>query len=97
MGEVKQINIKNRTYYFDSDQINLKDFDASLLKIDKKDYKEIDIYYIGYITFKKIANCNNISSVNPLYLMINKMTGHFEEKNENKILVLDNVDENKGV
>ena len=36
MGEVKQINIKNRTYYFYNDQINLKDFDASLLKIDKK-------------------------------------------------------------
>ena len=50
MGEVKQINIKNRTYYFYNDQINLKDFDASLLKVDKKDYKEIDIYYIGYMT-----------------------------------------------
>ena len=51
MGEVKQSNIKNRTYYFYNDQINLKDFDASLLKVDKKDYKEIGIYYIGYITF----------------------------------------------
>ena len=48
MGEVKQINIKNRTYYFYNDQINLKDFDARLLKVDKKDYKEIDIYYIRY-------------------------------------------------
>ena len=80
MGEVKQINIKNRTYYFYNDQINLKDFDASLLKVDKKDYKEIDIYYIGYVTVKKIANCNNMNSVNPLYLKINKMIGHFEEK-----------------
>ena len=51
MGEVKQINIKNRTYYFYNDQINLKDFDASLLKVDKEDYKEIGIYHIGYITF----------------------------------------------
>ena len=51
MGEVKQINIKNRTYYFYNDQINLKDFDASLLKVDKEDYKDIGIYYIGYITF----------------------------------------------
>ena len=51
MGEVKQINIKNRTYYFYNDQINLKDFNASLLKVDKEDYKEIGIYYIGYITF----------------------------------------------
>ena len=97
MGEIKQINIKNRTYYFYNDQVNLKDFDARLLKVDKKDYNEIDIYYIGYVTVKKIANCNNINSVNPLYLMINEMIGHFEEKNENKYLVLDDVDENKEV
>ena len=97
MGETKQINIKNRTYYFYNDQIDLKDFDARLLKIDKKDYNEIDIYYIGYVTVKKIANCNNINSVNPLYLMINEMIGHFEEKNENKYLVLDDIDKNKEV
>ena len=97
MGKVKQINIKNRTYYFYNDQINLKDFDARLLKVDKKDYKEIDIYYIGYVTVKKIANCNNINTVNPLYLMIDKMIGHFEEKIGNKYLVLDDVNENKEV
>ena len=79
MGEVKQINIKNRTYCFYNDQINLKDFDGRLLKVDKNDQKEIDIYYVGYVTVKKIANCNNINSVNPLYLMINEMIGHFEE------------------
>ena len=87
MRKCKQINIKNRTYYFYNDQINFKDFDASLLKVDKKDYKEIDIYYIGYVTFKEIANCNNVNNANPLYLMINEMIGHFEEKNENKYLV----------
>ena len=57
MGKVKQINNKNLTYYFKrflKDQINLKDFDASLLKVDKKNYKEIDIYYIGYGTVKKL-------------------------------------------
>ena len=97
MGKFKQINIKNRTYYFYNDQINLKDFDARLLKVDKKDYKEIDIHYIGYVTVKKIADCNNINSVNPLYLMINEMIGHFEEKNEYKYLVLDDVGENKEV
>ena len=97
MGTVKQINIKNRTCYFYNDQINLKDFDARLLKVDEKNYNEIDIYYIGYVTAKKIANCNNINSANPLYLMINEMIGHFEEKNENKYLVLDDVDENKEV
>ena len=44
---------------------------------------------------KKITNCNNVNSVNLLYLMINEMIGHFEEKNGNKYLVLDNVEENK--
>ena len=53
MGEVKQINIKNRTYYFYNDQIDLKDFDAELLKVDKKDYNDIDIYYIDYVTVKR--------------------------------------------
>ena len=43
MGKIRQINIKNRTYYFYNDQIDLKEFDAKLLKIDKKDYKDIDI------------------------------------------------------
>ena len=80
MGEVKHINIKNRTYYFYNDQINLNDFDASMLKVDKKSYKDIDIYYIGYVTFKEIANCNNINNVNLLYLMIDKVIGRFEEK-----------------
>ena len=97
MGKTRQINIKNRTYYFYNDHMYLEDFDASLLKVDKKNYKEIDVYYIGYVTVKKIANCNNINSVNPLYLMIDKMIGHFEEKSENKYLVLDDVNENKEV
>ena len=67
-----------------------------MFKVDKKlqrDYKN----YIGYVTFKEIADCNNINSVNPLYLMIDKMIGHFEEKSENKYLVLDDVNENKEV
>ena len=80
MGEIKQIHIKNRTYYFYDDQIDLKDFDANLLQIDKKDYNYIVIYYIGYVTVKTISNCNNINSVNPSYLMINEMIGHFQEK-----------------
>ena len=61
MGEVKQINIKNRTYYYYNNQINLKDFDVRLLKTEKKDYKETDIYYIGYVTVKKNRNCNNLT------------------------------------
>ena len=63
----------------------------------KTNYKEIDIYYIGYVTFKEIANCNNINSVNNLYLMINEVIRQIEEKNKNKYLVLDDVDENKEV
>ena len=55
MGKVKQIEIKNRTYYFYNDMINLKNFESNLLKIDKKHYKDIDIYYIGYITIKKLV------------------------------------------
>ena len=53
MGEVKQINIKNRTYYFYNDIIDIKNFDSILLKIDRKSYKNIGIYNIGYITIKK--------------------------------------------
>ena len=63
MGEIRQINIKNWTYYVYNDQINLKDFDARLLEVDKKVYIEIDVYYIGYVTVKNIANFNNINSV----------------------------------
>ena len=55
MEEIKQINIKNKTYYFYNDQIDLKAFDAKLLKIEKKDYNEIDIYYIGYVTIKNLV------------------------------------------
>ena len=54
MKPVKQIHTKNRTYYFFNYMINIEDFDSSLLKIDKKSYKNIVTYYIGYITIKKI-------------------------------------------
>ena len=53
--------------------INIEDFDSCLLKIDKKSYKNTDIYYIGYITIKKIDDYENIYSVNPLYLIIDKV------------------------
>ena len=95
MGEVKQINIKHRSYYFYNDIIDLKNVDARLLKIDKKLYKDIDIYYIGYITKKKIDDCENIYSVNPLYLSIDHANGYIEEKKGNKYLIFDSVDENK--
>ena len=95
MGEVKQINIKNRTYYFYNDMINLKKFQPNLLKIDRKSYKNIGIYNIGYITIKKIDDYENIYSVNPLYLTITHASGYIEEKGVNKYLVFDSTDENK--
>ena len=98
MGEVKQIEINNRTYYFYNDIINIEEFDSNLLKIDKKSYKDIDIYYIGYITIKKIDDCENIYSVNPLYLLVNHASGYIEEKNGNKYLIFDDsVNENKAL
>ena len=95
MGVVKQIDVKNRTYYFYNDIIDIKNFDAWLLKIDKKSYKNIDIYNVGYITIKKIDNCKNIHSVNPLYLLIDHANGYIEEKGVNKYLVFDSTDKNK--
>ena len=65
--------------------INIKDFDSSLLKIDKRSYKNIGIYNIGYVTIKKIDDYENVYSVNPLYLMIGKVIGHIEEKLETNI------------
>ena len=59
MGQIKEISIKNRTYYFFNDTINIEEFDTELLKIDKKWYKDIDIYYIVYITIKKLGDFEN--------------------------------------
>ena len=80
-----------------SDMINIKDFDSSLLKIDKTLYKNIGICSIGYITIKRTDDYENIHSVNPLYLMIHKVIGHIEVKNKNWYLVFDSTDENKEV
>ena len=79
MGEIKQINIKNRTYYFYNDIIDLDEFDGSKIKVDKKNFNDIDIYYLGYEYKKKITECNEINSVNPLYLRIKDMKGQFKK------------------
>ena len=84
---VKELSIKNQTYYFFNDMINVKNFHSNLLKIDKKPYRDIDIYYIGYITIEKIGDYENIHSVNPLYLVIHSATGYF--KDGKKYLVID--------
>ena len=94
MGEVKQISIKNRTYYFYHDIISIKNVDARLSKVDKKSYKDIDIYNIGYITKKKIDECENIYSVNPLHLPIDHASGYVDEKDLNPLYL--NIDHARG-
>ena len=95
MGSIKEINIKNRTYYFYNDIIDIKTFDSSNLKLGKKTYKDLDIYNIEYITIKKIGDCYDVSSVNPLYLCIDNASGYIEENWSNKCLIFDSTDENK--
>ena len=96
MEEAKQINIKNRTYYFYNNVINHKDFESNLLKINKKHYKDINIYYTGYITIKKFDDWESIYNLNPLYLSVNHTSGYIKEKNGNKYLIFDDsTDENK--
>ena len=76
---------------------NIKEFDSSLLKIDKKSYKNIGIYSTGYIAIKEIDDYENIYIVNPLHLMIGKLDGYIEENNGNKYLVFTSAHENKNV
>ena len=97
MGNIKQIDIKYRTYYFFNDRINIKNFNSSLLKIDKKSYKNIGIYYVGYITIKSISDYENINTVNSLYLIIDEVDGYIEENNGNKYLTFVSTDKNKKV
>ena len=72
----------------------MKNFDPNNIKIDEKSYKNILIYYIGYVTIKD-SKYVKINSVNPLYLIFNKVNGYFEEINGNKYLTLVPTNENK--
>ena len=92
MENIKQANVKNRTFYFFKDKISIKNFDSSLLKIDKNLYQNIGIYKIGYITIKKNDDYESINSVNPSYL-----DEYIEENNGNKYLVFISTDVNKEV
>ena len=94
MGGIKDIKIKNRTYYFYDGMVNIKDFDSNLLKIDKNSYKNIAIYYIGYITKKDEYKIN---SVNPLYLIVGEIDGFVEEKEGSKYLNIAHTDSNSEV
>ena len=80
METTKQINIKNQTYYFYNDITDIKTFDLNMLKLDKKTFKNLDIYNTGYVTKKKIGSGYDINSVNPLYLRISNVNGYIEEK-----------------
>ena len=90
----KQINIKNRTYYFYNVMINIQYFDLDFLKLDKKSLKNISIYYIGYIIK---TDEYKINSVNPLYLLVGEIDGFIEEKQGNKYLNIAFTDSNSEV
>ena len=78
METTKEININERSYYFYNDIIDLKTFDSNNLKLDKKTYKDLDIFNIGYVTIKKIGYGYDVNSVNPLYLRINNASGYIK-------------------
>ena len=82
-NKVKDIHIKHRTYYFFNDIINIKIFDPNNIKIDEMSYKNVLIYYIGYVTIKD-SKYVKINCVNSLYFIFNKANGYFEETNRNK-------------
>ena len=79
MGELKPINIKNRTYYFYNDIIDLDEFDGRKIKVDKKDFNDNDIYYLGYEQNKKISKYNVTNSIHPLFLRIVDINDQFEK------------------
>ena len=95
MGTVKQTDIRIELIIFITTWSIWKILIQYYNKIDKKSYKDIGIYNIGYIAIKKIDDCENIYSVNPLYLLINHANGYIEKKGVNKYLIFDSTDENK--
>ena len=94
INKVKDIDIKNCTYHFFNDIFNMKNVDPNNIKIDKKSYKNIIIYYMEYGMMKD-SKYVKIYSVNPLYLIFNKVSGYFEGINENKCLTLVPTNEGK--
>ena len=95
MGSIKEINIKYRTYYFYNDIIDIKTFDSNNLKVDKKTYKDVNIYNIGYVTIKKIGHGYDLNSVSPLYLRIDNANGYIKEINKGKYLIFNDTYKNK--
>ena len=94
METIKQINIKNRTYCFYNNIINLDEFDESRIRVDTKGFNDIDIYYLGYEHKKKNSECNLINSVNPLYLKVINKNDQFEKgKDDAWYLVISDKDD----
>ena len=93
-NKIKYISIKNHTYYVFDDIINIKKFDPNNIKIDEKPYKNILIYYVGYVTTRNLKY-GKINSANPLYLIFSKVNGYFDEINKNKYLTLVPTNESK--
>ena len=90
---IKQLNVKNRKYYLYNGLINIKKFDPSLLRLDKKESANINIYYINYIRKKP----RNIKILDPIYLFIKELDGFIEENNGNKYLNIVSTDSNEDV
>ena len=95
MGNVKDLNTKNLTYYYLDDMIDIRKFKSNLIKIDKKSHRDFDIYYIGYSMIKKFNTYENIHSVNPLYLVIHSATGFFKQEYSEMYLILDLIEKMK--
>ena len=86
-NKVKDISIKSRNYYFFDDIVDIRNFGLSNIKIDEKSYKNILLYYTGYVTIKDLKYVK-INSINSLYLLITEINECFEEINQNKYLTL---------
>ena len=85
--KIKDIDMKNHTYYFFNDIIDTKNFDPNNIKTDGKSHKNILIYHVGYVRIKD-SKYVKINSVNPLYLIFHKVNGYFEKINGNKFFTL---------
>ena len=93
-NKVKDIDLKNRMYYFFNDMINIKNFDPNNIKIDEKSFTNILIYCIRCVTIKDLKYVK-IKNVNPLYLIFKKVNGYFRDINGNKYLTLVTTNESK--
>ena len=93
-NKVKDIDVKNRTYYFFNDIIIINNFDPNNIKIDEKSYKNILTYYNGYVTIKD-SKYVKVNSVNPLYLIFGKVNRYFGEINKSEYLMLFPTNESK--